>query len=176
MKLRGSNVANALLALATGALVAACAGPYAMTKAIDPGLALSLGEGVRLAARAMQAVGYFPTRQSDSEGRVIGERSDKDAFRTDVFTLYIDARLSPSPTGGLQMHTTCSISQNMVYTDQLDDECEKFQRAFDRLLGERAAGRRNPATGPVRAVPDERAVPPAVVPARPPERPRSFNL
>jgi hypothetical protein len=166
----------ALPAVAMSLMLAACITPYSMTKAIDPGQGLSVGEGVRMAARAMQAVGYFPTQQNDAQGHVIGERSDKDLFRTDVFTLYIDAKLSPSAAGGLQMKATCSISKNMAYTDQLDDECEKFQRAFDKLLGERARAGRSPVSTPGRVSPETRPPPPAAASAPAPAGPKGYSL
>ena len=131
--------ARLLLPAALAMLVAACAGPYAMSRGVDARHALSVGDGVRLAARAMQAINYFPTQQNDAAGRVVGERSQKDAFGTDVLTLYIEANIARAPTGGLQMNTICSVSKNIVYTDELDDECEKFQRAFDKLVAERGA-------------------------------------
>jgi len=119
--------------------LAACASPYSMTRDIDERNGLSVGDGVRLAAKAMLAVGYFPTQQNDAAGRVLGERNDKDSFGTDVLTLFIEANLARTPKGSLQLNTTCSVSRNIVYTDVLDDECEKFQRAFDKLLTERGA-------------------------------------
>jgi len=165
-----------LLAVAMSLMLAACITPYSMTKAIDPGQGMSVGEGVRMAARAMQAVGYFPTQQNDAQGHVIGERSDKDLFGADVFTLYIDAKLSPSAAGGLQLQATCSISKNMAYTDELDDECEKFRGAFDKLLGERAGSGRSPVAAPGRPAPEMRPPPPAAASAPAPSRPKGYSL
>ncbi len=165
-----------LLAVAMSLMLAACITPYSMTKAVDPAQGMSVGEGVRMAARAMQAVGYFPTQQNDAQGHVIGERSDKDLFGADVFTLYIDAKLSPTAAGGLQLQATCSISKNMAYTDELDDECEKFRRAFDKLLGERAGSGRSPVATPGRSAPEARPLPPAAASAPAPARPKGYSL
>jgi len=120
-------------------LLTACATPYVITRDVDTRYGLSIGDGVRLAARAMQAAGYFPTEQNDAAGRVVGERNDKDSFGADVLTLYIEAIVKHSPSGGLLVNATCSVSKNIVYTDQLDDECEKFRAALDKLLAEREA-------------------------------------
>ena len=46
-------------AAALGLLLAACAQPYSLTRVVDPAQGLTVAEGVRMAARAMQAVGYF---------------------------------------------------------------------------------------------------------------------
>jgi hypothetical protein len=163
------RIATAWPALAATFLLAACAAPYVLTRDVDARYGLSVGDGVRLAARAMQAAGYFPTDQNDAAGRVVGERNDKDSFGTDVLTLYIEAVVTRSPTGGLNVNATCSVSQNIVYTDQLDDECEKFRGALDKLLAERSA-----APAAVRTPPQPRPAPlspplpvqPPAVPAR----------
>ena len=166
-----------LLVAAVSLMLAGCVTPYSMTKAVDPAQGLTVGEGVRMAARAMQAVGYFPTQQNDAQGHVIGERSNKDLLGTDVFTLYIDAKLSPSAAGGLQLQATCSISKNMAYTDELDDECEKFQRAFDKLLGERARAGRSPGSASGRvSSPEAPPAPPAAASEPPPVRPKGYSL
>lgn len=162
---------KAWVAAALGLLLSACAGPYSLTRVVDPAQGLSVAEGVRVAARAMQAVGYFPTQQSDASGQVVGERSRKDAWGMDVMTLTIDARLSSVGAGGVQMLATCSVSKNIAYTDELDDECKKFRDAFDKLLGERRSAVR---TAPV-GVPARPAAP-ASAPAPKTEVPKAYSL
>lgn len=162
-------VKGSWLAFIATVFLAACASPYSMTRDIDERNGLSVGDGVRLAAKAMQAVGYFPTQQNDAAGRVLGERNDKDSFGSDVLTLFIEANVTRTPKGSLQLNTTCSISQNIVYTDVLDDECEKFQRAFDKLLAERGAV-------PPAARPTSGARPPESLPAPVPTRRKAYNL
>jgi hypothetical protein len=162
------------LASATAFLLAACAAPYVITRDVDARHGLNIGDGVRLAARAMQAAGYFPTEQNDAAGRVVGERNDKDSFGADVLTLYIEAIVTRSPAGGLMVNATCSVSKNIVYTDQLDDECEKFRAALDKLLAEREAApaRVRPQTMP------RPATPPSVpqVPVTQPGRGKDYSL
>ncbi|WP_395700144.1 hypothetical protein [Aquabacterium sp.] len=146
-------------------VLAGCASPYALNAVLASGQGIGVVEGMRLAARAMQSIGYFATRQSEALGQVIGERNGKDSFGADVMTLTIDARVSPAAAGALQLQATCSVSKNIAYTDQLDDECEKFRRAFERQLADRAAAR-----GPGLAVP-ERAAPQRPAPAAPASAP-----
>jgi hypothetical protein len=158
-------------AAALGLLLAACAGPYSLTRVVDPAQGLTVAEGVRVVARAMQVVGYFPTQQTDVSGQVVGERSRKDSWGMDVMTLTIEARLSPIGAGGMQMQATCSVSKNIAYTDELDDECKKFRAAFDRLLGERrSAVRTAPGVAPARPVA------PASAPAPKAEKPKAYSL
>lgn len=161
------------LAFTATAFLVACASPYSMTRDIDERNGLSVGDGVRLAAKAMLAVGYFPTQQNDAAGRVLGERNDKDSFGTDVLTLFIEASVARTPKGSLQLNTTCSVSGNIVYTDVLDDECEKFQRAFDKLLAERGAVL--PAARPPSAA--RPAIPtPVPLPVPAPTRGKAYSL
>lgn len=155
-------------------LLGACATPYVITRDVDTRYGLSIGDGVRLAARAMQAAGYFPTEQNDAAGRVVGERNDKDSFGADVLTLYIEAIVQHNPSGGLLVNATCSVSKNIVYTDQLDDECEKFRAALDKLLAEREA---TPARGRSQTMP--RSTPPPSTPQAPapqPSRGKDYRL
>lgn len=166
------------LVCTAASLVTACAAPYVMTRELDARYGLGVGDGVRLAARAMQAAGYFPTQQNDAAGRIIGERNDKDSFGTDLVTLYVEANVSRGPKGGLVVNTTCSVSTNIVYTDQLDDECEKFGKALDKLIAERdtAPARVQTQTVVPRPVtPAPRGQPPAALPpaSQPPARPAS---
>ena len=88
-----------------------------------------------------------------------------------MFTLTIDARLSPNGAGGMQMQATCSVSKNIAYTDELDDECEKFRAAFDKLMIERR--------GPARTAPGvmpARPAAPASAPAPKAEKPKAYSL
>lgn len=172
------------IACAVVLLLAGCAAPYVMTREVDARHGLSVGEGVRLAARAMQAAGYFPTQQNDAAGHIIGERNDKDSFGVDVLTLYIEANVSRGPKGGLLVNTICSVSKNIVYTDQLDDECEKFGKALDKLLAERsvAPARMQSQTVPRPVAPAPRVQTPTMPPpaTQPPARPatqgRDYSL
>lgn len=89
----------------------------------------------------------------------------------DVMTLTIDARLSTVGAGGVQLQATCSVSKNIAYLDDLDDECEKFRAAFDKLLGERrSAVRPEPASVPARP-----PAPPSA-PAPQAEKPKAYSL
>jgi len=129
---------SAWLTASATLLVTGCVTPYTANQQVDASYAMSVGDGVRLAAKAMLAVSYFPTEQNDVTGRVVGERSRKDSLSVDVFTLYIEAIVSQNAAGALDLKATCSISKNMAYTDILDDECKKFRKAFDKLLAERS--------------------------------------
>jgi hypothetical protein len=99
------------VALAAGALVAACAGPC-HDQGDDPG---GPEPGRRRPGGSREhRLRRLPHEQA-TEGRVIGERSDKDAFRTDVFTLYIDARLSPSPTGSFRCTPPAGLAEHGLH-------------------------------------------------------------
>ena len=128
-------------------LLAGCISPYSFSDKIAPRYRLTTADAVRLAAQAMQSVGYFATRQDDRQGFIVGERQDRDSFGADMFTLYLEVRFAHARAADLEMTATCSISKNMAYTDQLDDECEKFRAAFAQML-ERRSAVAQPATKP----------------------------
>ncbi len=132
----GLILSGPVLALAA-LLLAGCISPYSFSDKIAPRYRLTTAEAVRLAAQAMQSVGYFATGQDDSQGFIVGERQGRDSFGADMFTLYLEVRFSQATAAELEMTATCSISKNMAYTDQLDDECEKFRAAFAQMLEKR---------------------------------------
>lgn len=152
-------------AMALGLLLAAgCVSPYVFTERIAPRDPLTLAEATRLAARAMQSVGYFATSQNERQGLVVGERQGRATLDVDMFNVVLEVRFTPAAPGALEMSATCTVSRNIAYTDELDDECEKFRAAFRKALDARAT--RAPA-----AVPASPLGAPAAVPALPPRPP-----
>lgn len=164
----GRTLSGFVLALAA-LLLAGCISPYSFSDKIAPRYRLTTAEAVRLAAQAMQSVGYFATGQDDRQGFIVGERQGRDSFGADMFTLYLEVRFSQATAAELEMTATCSISKNMAYTDQLDDECEKFRAAFAQML-EKRSPLAQPAAKP--------RLPPAPEPAPQPAAPtrKEFSL
>lgn len=134
-----------LLAIATALGMAGCATPFTKAQTLPPHYQLGVAEGVRLAAQAAQAVGYLPSIQNEAAGFMTAERQRTDAFNLDMFTLYLNVRFARDAAGSLKVDATCAVSQNIAYTDELDDECEKFYAAFNRLVEERGTRRAAPA-------------------------------
>jgi len=164
----GRILSGFVLALAA-LLLAGCISPYSFSDKIAPRYRLTTAEAVRLAAQAMQSVGYFATGQDDRQGSIVGERQGRDSFGADMFTLYLEVRFSQAAAAELEMTATCSISKNMAYTDQLDDECEKFRAAFAQMLEKR---------GPVAQPAAKPRLPPAPEPPPQPAAPtrKEFSL
>jgi hypothetical protein len=151
--------------LAVLLVAAACSGPYTRQQAVPSQYRLTVPEGIRVAAQAMQTVGYFPVKQDAGAGYIIGEQKRKDSFGLDMFTLSLSVSFLPAGEGRLNMSATAAVSENIVLTDELDDEVDKFYGAFQRTLEQRAAGRApTPALAPGLA---PEAVPPAVPLPRP---------
>jgi hypothetical protein len=139
-------------------LVAGCVSPYVFTEKIPPRYQLTPAEATRLAGQAMQAVGYFATSQDERQGHIVGERQGRATLDVDMFAVYLDVRFTPAAPGELEMSATCTVSKNIAYTDELDDECEKFRAAFRRALDARAQAR-PPAAVPAPATPVPRSRP-----------------
>ncbi len=155
-----------LLALVAMLGLAGCATPYTRSQSLGIHHQIGVAEGVRLAARAAQEVGYLPSIQNEAAGFVTAERQRKEIFNLDMYTLYLTVRFARDASDNLRMDATCAVSQNMAYTDELDDECEKFYAAFNRLLYDRGA-RRAPPAPPERRLPADPPRPPPQAPAKP---------
>jgi hypothetical protein len=149
--------------LAVLLVAAACSGPYTRQQAVPPQYRLTVPEGIRVAAHAMQTVGYFPVKQDVGAGYIVGEQKRKDSFGVDMFSLSLSVSFLPAGEGRLNVSATAAVSENIVLTDELDDEVDKFYGAFQRTLEQRAAGRA-PALAPGLA---PEAVPPAAPLPRP---------
>lgn len=156
---RGAWWLMALL-LATG-----CSGPYTRQQAVPPQYRLTVPEAIRVAAQAMQTVGYFPVKQDVNAGYIVGDQKRKDAFGADMFSLSLSVSFLPAGEGRLNMSATAAVSENIAFTDELDDEVDKFFAAFQRTLEQRGASRL-PAPAPGRmpepAAPLQPAPPPVL--------------
>ena len=151
--------------LAALLLAAGCSGPYTRQQAVPPQYRLTVPEGIRVAAQAMQTVGYFPVKQDVGAGYIVGEQKRKDSFGLDMFSLSLSVSLLPAGEGRLNMSATAAVSENIAFTDELDDEVDKFYAAFQRTLEQRGTGRA-PALAPGRA--SETVPPAAPLPQAPP--------
>lgn len=157
------RLAGVLLAL----LVAACAGPYKgrLDMASPPGVGIA--EGTRIAAQAMQDIGFWPKLQNEAAGLVTGEKTDKIFFGWETMTITLQVALTTKPGGGLSVDAVCSVSKNMAYWDEGDECVEAFRAAFDKRL----ADWRMPAPVMMPAYPARPAPVMPLQPARPPAAP-----
>ncbi len=126
--------------LAVLLVAAACSGPYTRQQAVPPQYRLTVPEGIRVAAHAMQTVGYFPVKQDVGAGYIVGEQKRKDSFGVDMFSLSLSVSFLPAGEGRLNVSATAAVSENIVLTDELDDEVDKFYGAFQRTLEPDAPG------------------------------------
>lgn len=127
--------------LAAAALIAGCAAPFSKSQLVRPPHDMQVGEAVRVAARAMQGLGFWPTHQNEAAGYITAEQKRKDSFGVDMLSLYLQVVITKNLDQTLKVDATCSVSQNIVYTDELDDCVEAFYAAFDKQLAAQSGQR-----------------------------------
>jgi hypothetical protein len=167
-----------LTALAIAVLgLSGCAGPYQTRLEFKSHPNLSVAEGTRVAAQAMQDIGFWPKFQNESAGQVSGEKTVKISFGWETMTIELEVGIMKTAQGSLAADAKCGVSKNMAYWDEGDECVEEFQKAFEKRL----AAWQPPAPRPVQPPPSYRqpvpAVPmPAPQPPAAPAKSREYEL
>lgn len=150
----------AMLAIAVLAL-SGCAGPYQTRLDFKTHPSMTVADGTRVAAQAMQDIGFWPKFQNESAGQVSGDKTVKISFGWETMTITLEVGIMKTAQGGLAADAKCSVSKNMAYWDEGDECVEDFQKAFEkRLAAWRPAPR--PLAPPVQPAPSYRQPVPAV--------------
>lgn len=111
-----------------------CAGPYQTRLDFKSPPNLNVAEGTRLAAQAMQDIGFWPKFQNEAAGRVSGDKTVKISFGWETMTITLEVGIMKTAQGGLAADATCGVSKNMAYWDEGDECVEEFQKAFEKRL------------------------------------------
>jgi hypothetical protein len=151
-----------LLAIAALGL-SGCAGPSQSRREFSSPPNLSVAEGTRLAAQAMQDIAFWPKFQNEAAGQVSGDKTVKISFGWETATITLEVGVMKTAQGGLAADAKCSVSKNMAYWDEGDECVEEFQKAFEKRL---AAWQ--PAPRPVPPPPTYRQPAPSVPAPQPP--------
>jgi hypothetical protein len=146
-----------LLAIAVLGL-SGCAGPYQTRLDFNSHPNLSVAEGTRLAAQAMQDIGFWPKFQNESAGQVSGEKTVKISFGWETMTIELEVGVMKTAQGSLAADAKCGVSKNMAYWDEGDKYVKEFQKAFEKRL----ASWQPPAPRPVPPPPAYRQPVPAM--------------
>ena len=123
--------------LAALLLAAGCSGPYTRQQAVPPQYRLTVPEGIRVAAQAMQTVGYFPVKQDVGAGYIVGEQKRKDSFGLDMFSLSLSVSFLPAGEGRLNMSATAAVSENIANVSTTG--YKRTRTEFHTLVGSTAA-------------------------------------
>jgi hypothetical protein len=137
--------------------LAGCAGPSQSRLEFRSPPNLSVAEGTRLAAQAMQDIGFWPKFQNEAAGQVSGDKTEKISFGLETMTITLEVGVMKTAQGGLAADAKCSVSKNMAYWDEGGKCVEEFQKAFEKRL---AAWQ--PAPRPIQPVPTYRQPAPSV--------------
>lgn len=156
-------------------LLFGCAGPYQTRLEFRTPPSLGVAEGTRLAAQAMQDIGFWPKFQNEAAGQVSGDKTEKITFGWETMTITLEVAVTKTPQGSLAAEAKCAVSKNMAYWDEGDECVEAFQKAFEKRL---AAWQ--PTMRPAVPTPDFRQPAPATSkpkpPAAPPARGKEYEL
>ena len=151
----------AVLAVAALGLLG-CAGPYQTRLEFKSHPNLSVADGTRLAAQAMQDISFWPKFQNEAAGQVSGEKTVKISFGWETMTINLEVGIMKTAQGGLTADAKCGVSKNMAYWDEGDECVEEFQKAFEKRLAVW-----QPAPRPVPAAADLPSQPAPQPPAAP---------
>jgi len=156
-----------LLAIAVLGL-SGCAGPYQTRMEFKSHPNLSVAEGTRVAALAMQDIGFWPKFQNESAGQVSGEKTVKISFGWETMTINLEVGIMKTAQGSLSADAKCGVSKNMAYWDEGDECVEEFQKAFEKRLAAWQPAQRSAPPPPTYRQPEPAAPtpPPPVAPPR----------
>lgn len=130
-----------LLAALVSFFTVSCATPYQERIQLEPRVGVSISEGVRIAAQAMQDIGFWPTLQNESAGTITGRRTDKTSFGLETYTRTLDIVVAQGAGGNFAIDAKCSVSENVAYWDEGDECVAEFWSAFNKRLVERGTAR-----------------------------------
>ena len=131
---------------------------------------LSVAEGTRVAAQAMQDIGFWPKSQNEAAGQVSGDKTEKISFGWETMTITLEVGIMKSAQGSLTADATCGVSKNMAYWDEGDECVEEFQKAFEKRLATWRPAQR-PVAPPMQTPPAYRQPAPVVPMPQPPAAP-----
>ena len=123
-----------LMLLAVVSLLMGCAGPTKARMKMPAPQGISVADGTRLAAQAMQDTGHWPKSQNEAAGQVSGEKTHKVSFGWETATTYLEVTVVKTPDGGLETDAKCSVSQNMAYWNEGGKCVDEFHEAFRKRL------------------------------------------
>lgn len=144
-----------------------CAGPYQTRLEFKSHPNLSVAEGTRLAAQAMQDISFWPKFQNETAGQVSGEKTVKISFGWETMTINLEVGIMKTAQGGLTADAKCGVSKNMAYWDEGNECVEEFQKAFEKRL----AAWQPPVMRPAQPPPSYRQPVPAIPAPQPPAAP-----
>jgi hypothetical protein len=158
--------------------LAGCAGPYQTKLEFRSHPSMTVADGTRVAAQAMQDIGFWPKFQNEAAGQLSGEKTEKISFGWETMTITLEVGIMKSAQGGLTADATCGVSKNMAYWDEGDECVEEFQKAFEKRLAAWRPAQR-PMAPPMQTTPTYRQpAPTAPVPQSPaaPAKGKEYEL
>lgn len=134
-------------------LLGACASlPSKQESAYPASYAISVDRATRLAARAMQEMGFQVFNQNEAAGYVHGHKIEKDPMGFAV-TFNLEANFVRDAGGGLRLTAVCTAGKEVALSTYPSDAVSKFIQTFDRIIQAEASKPRAPVPRPAPAAP-----------------------
>ncbi|MEN6587677.1 MAG: hypothetical protein ABFE02_16685 [Sulfuricella sp.] len=142
----------ALGAILTGLLGACASLPSKQESAYPASYAIGVDRATRLAARAMQEMGFQVFNQNEAAGYVHGHKIEKDPMGFAV-TFNLEANFVRDAGGGLRLSAVCTAGKEVALSTYPSEAVSKFIQTFDRIIQAEASKPRAPAPPPAPAAP-----------------------
>jgi len=133
--------------------LAACASlPSKQESAYPASYEISVDRATRLAARAMQEMGFQVFNQNEAAGYVHGHKIDKDPMGF-ALTFNLEANFVRDAGGGLRLTAVCTAGKEIALSTYPGEAVARFIQVFDRIIQAEASKPRAPVAPRVPAAP-----------------------
>ncbi|RLB96065.1 MAG: hypothetical protein DRH50_02300 [Deltaproteobacteria bacterium] len=119
-----------------GCILAGCAGMrHTETQAIPGEYNVGVAESVRIAAQAMQRLGFWITVQNEAAGSLYGEKVKTQWGAKGTY--YLQVHIGRNPGGPINVKATSIAGPEIAFTDELPGIVNDFYTAFNDILAAR---------------------------------------
>lgn len=143
----------AIVSCALLLVLAGCASfPSKQESAYPASYAISVDRATRLAARAMQEMGFQVFNQNEAAGYVHGHKIEKDPMGF-AQTFNLEANFVRDAGGGLRLTAVCTAGKEVALSTYPGEAVAQFIQVFDRNIHEEVSKPRAPVFPRVPAAP-----------------------
>ena len=122
----------------------ACASlPSRQEAAYPASNAIGVDRATRLAARAMQEMGFQVFNQNEAAGYVHGHKIEKDLIGF-ALTFNLEANFVRDAGGGLRLSAVCTAGKEIALSTYPGEAVAQFMQVFDRIVRDEASKPRAP--------------------------------
>lgn len=114
-------------------IMTGCAGmKHTKTQMIPVQHDVSVAEAIRVAAQAMQGMGFWITKQNEAAGYLYGEKVKGQGINK--ATYYLQVHIGRNPGGPIGVEATSIAGPEIAFTDELPGIVNDFYTSFNDIL------------------------------------------